>query len=175
MAVKRSVMIAVTLILALMVPIVTTAAVVVSNSVTITTTSTHENQIYLTEGPGYLYANSSGYISIVGNNSRYTNETVDISTIPGSGYVVMTNVLAVYNDSNTSHPVYLWFNGTIPTGVQMLYSSSLMTFNGTSVNGTVMSGINGPIHLTSKGFALYISIIVSSSSSESFTLNMQQE
>ena len=134
------------------------------------------NMVYLTEGPGYSYANSSGYISIIGNNSKYTNETVDISTIPGSGYVVMTNVLAVYNESGTTNPLYLWFNGTIPSGVQLFYSSNLMTFNGSSVSGTAMSsGTNGPIHLMSKGDALYISIIVTSNMTESFVLNMQQE
>jgi hypothetical protein len=158
-----------------MVPVVTTAAVVVSNDITFTTSVTHSNDIYLTDGPGYTYANASGYISIVGNNSNYTNETIDISTIPGSGYVVMTNVLAVYNGTTTSHPVYLWFNGTIPTGVQIFYSSSPMTFNGTSVSGSLMSGTNGPIHLTTSGDALYISIIVSLSSPASFTLTMQQE
>ena len=169
-------MIAVTLILALMIPVVTTAAVIVSNTVTITTTSTHANLVYLTEGPGYSYANSSGYVGILGNNSKYTNETVEISTIPGSGYVVMTNVLAVYNDTNTANPVYLWFNGTIPSGVHLFYSNSLMAFNGSSVNGSLMSSsTNGPIHLTSKGDALYISIIVTSSSPVSFALNMQQE
>jgi hypothetical protein len=169
-------MIAVTLVLALMVPVVTTAAVIVSNNITITSTSSHTNMVYLTEGPGYSYANSSGYISIIGNNSKYTNETVDISTIPGSGYVVMTNVLAVYNDSGTTNPLYLWFNGTIPSGVQLFYSSNLMTFNGSSVSGTPMSsGTNGPIHLMSKGDALYISIIVTSNIRDSFVLNMQQE
>ena len=169
-------MIAVTLVLALMVPVVTTAAVIVSNTVTITTNSTHQNLVHLTEGPGYSYANSSGYIGIIGNNSKYTNETVEISTIPGSGYVVMTNVLAVYNSSSTTHSLYLWLNGTIPSGVQLFYSNSLMTFNGSSVSGTAMSsGNNGPIHLTSKGDALYISIIVTSALPESFVLNMQQE
>jgi hypothetical protein len=169
-------MIAVTLVLALMIPLVTTAAVVVSNNVTITTNNSHSNMVYLTEGPGYNYANSSGYIGIIGNNSKYTNETVDISTIPGSGYVVMTNVLAVYNNSSTVNPLYVWFNGTIPSGVQLFYSNNLMTFNGSSVSGIAMSsGNNGPIHLTSKGDALYISIIVTSVMPESFMLNMQQE
>ncbi|MEM0157608.1 MAG: hypothetical protein QXN26_06055 [Thermoplasmataceae archaeon] len=172
---KRNLVIALAFVLAMLVPLITTAAVVVNNNVTVEVSPTHVNTVYLTEGPGYAKANASGYIGIAGNNAKYTNSTVYISTIPGSGYVVMTNVLAVYNGSASSSPLFLWINGTIPSGVQLFYSSSLMSFNGKSVSGTAMGSTNGPIHLTAPGDALYISIKVSSSSSAEFSLELQQE
>ncbi len=175
MSVKRNVMIAIALVLAMLLPVITTAAVVVNNNVTVEVSPVHPNAVYLTEGPGYAMANSSGYIGITGNNAKYTNSTVYISTIPGSGYVVMTNVLAIYNGSSSDAPLFLWINGTIPSGVQLFYSSSLMSFNGKSVSGTPMGLTNGPIHLTAPGDALYISVEVSSISSAKFSLEMQQE
>lgn len=170
---RRSILLSSAIVLALLLPVVTTAAVVVDNSISVNVATSHANPVYLTQGPGYAIANSSGFIGLHGNNSQYTNLTVSINTIPGSGFVVMTNVLEVYNDSSSTSPVYIWINGSVPSGITIYYSTSLMTFSGSSVSGSILQSSNGPIHLTGKGADLYLSIMITDPAPGSFTLSLQ--
>ncbi len=174
---RKNFVIAISVVLAMLVPLVTTAAVVVNNNIDVSVSNFHPNQVYLTAGPAYRQANSSGYIGIVGDNSKFTNTTVTLNSIPGTGYVVMTNVLEVYNDSTSNSPVYIWFNGSIPSGVFIYYSSSLMTFTGDlsgNLGGVALiSGSNGPIHISGQGVVLYLSIVTENAQAGTFSLNMQ--
>ncbi len=172
---KRSILAISAITLALLLPLVATAAVVVNSGISVNFSPTGANQVYLVEGPGYAVANQSGYIGVYGNNAKYTNMTLDLSSVPGSGYVVLTNVLQIYNATTTSGTVNIWLNGTLPTGVTMYESSSPLTFNGTSLSGTKILG-NGltstEIHLENSGNAGYIGFELSgeASGNASFTL-----
>lgn len=173
---KRSILAASAVTLALLLPIVATAAVVVNSGIAVNYSPSMTNQVYFVEGTGYTVANQSGYMGIYGNNAKYTNLSMDLSSVPGSGYVVLTNVLEIYNATSTTGTVNVWLNGTLPIGVAMYESSSPITFNGTTVSGTQVLG-NGmtstEIHISSAGNAGYIAFKLSGEAAGNAVFTLQ--
>lgn len=173
---KKPVLAITAVMLVLLLPLVATAAVVVNSGISVSYTSTRPNEIYMVEGTGYSIANQSGYFGINGNNSAYTNLSLELNSVPGSGYVVLTNVLQIYNATSTSGTVNIWLNGTLPAGIIMYESSSPITFNGNAVSGTAVLG-NGitstELHITSSGDAGYIGFRLSGNASGSSVFTLQ--
>lgn len=173
---KRSILVISAMALALLLPAVATAAVVVNNGISVNFQPTASNVVYLTSGPGYLSANQSNYIGVSGNNEHYTNMSVYLNAVPGSGYVVLTNVLEIYNSSTSSGSVTVWINGTLPNGVSLYGSSTSQTFTGSAPSGTVIlgSGVTSTaLHLTTSGTAEYLGFKLTGTASGSATINLQ--
>lgn len=161
---------------AVLLPALATAAVVVNSGIAVNFTPTQHNLVYLTEGSGYQVANQSGFIGVYGNNQIYTNYSIELSSVPGSGYVVLTNVLEIYNASGSTGTVTVWINGTLPTGVTMFESSSPLSFNGSSLSGQEIlnSGTTtSEIHLTRAGNAGYIGFILTGAASGAADFTLQ--
>lgn len=173
---KRSILAVTAITLALLLPMVATAAVVVNSGISVSFQPTKTNEVYLVEGTGYSVANQSGYFAVYGNNAQFTNLSLEISSVPGSGYVVLTNVLQIYNATSTSGSVDVWLNGTLPTGVTMYESTSPITFNGSTLSGTQILG-NGitttELHLTTSGNAGYIGFKLSGDASGNAAFTLQ--
>ncbi|MCL4337360.1 MAG: hypothetical protein M1129_03525 [Candidatus Thermoplasmatota archaeon] len=173
---RRSLLVISAMALALLLPAVATAAVVVNNGISVNFQPAASNVVYLDSGPGYLSANQSNYIGVSGNNEHYTNMSIFLNAVPGSGYVVLTNVLEIYNASTSTSSVTVWINGTLPSGVILYGSSTLQTFNGTAPSGTLLLGgssISTSIHLTSHGAAEYLGFKLTGTSTGSATINLQ--
>lgn len=173
---KRSILAVTVVTLALLLPIVATAAVVVNSGIAVNFTPTKPNEVYLMEGSGYTVANQSGYFGVNGNNAQYTNLSMQLNSVPGSGYVVLTNVLEIYNATSSTGSVTVWLNGTLPTGVTMYESTSPISFNGNTVSGVPILGngiVTTELHLTSSGVAGYIGFKLSGDSAGSTTFTLQ--
>lgn len=173
---KRSALITGALTIALLLPAIATAAVVVNNGIAVSFTPNHQNLVYLTQGSGYAQANSTGFFSVNGDNANYTNLTIELSSVPGSGYVVLTNVLEIYNATSASGIVNVWINGTLPSGLSMFESSSPVTFNGNTISGTQLlagGSTSSEIHLTGSGVAGYIGFKLGGFVSGTTTLSLQ--
>ncbi len=173
---RRSLLVISAMALALLLPAVATAAVVVNNGITVNFQPTANNVVYLASGPGYSSANESNYIGVSGNNEHYTNMSVYLNAVPGSGYVVLTNVLEIYNGSTSTGSVTVWINGTLPTGVTLYGSSTSQTFTGTSPSGTVLLGTgitSTALHLTASGTVEYLGFKLTGTSTGSATISLQ--
>lgn len=165
---KKQFVIVGVLALALMLPVVTTAAVIVNNGISVELHTTNSNAVYLAKGPGYNSANTSNFFGITGNNSKFTNMSIYLNTIPGSGNVTVTNVMEVVNDTSSSTPVMIYINGTLPSGVTLYFSTSPITYNNYQPSGSVLLQNSGStqittssIHLTSSGVAGYFAFVMS--------------
>ncbi len=155
-------------------PAVATAAVLVNNPVATHTNNTHSNPVYLAEAPGYSSAKDLGYIGLSGGGSTSTGQTLYLNGTPGAGNITLVNVLEVVNATSTSYSsaVTLYFNGTLPSGVSIYYSTSAMGYSGTSITGGTKLSTGVPVHLDSQH--IYLSfVLLGSISSGSTTLNMQ--
>lgn len=173
---KRSLLVISAMALAFLLPAVATAAVVVNNGIAVNFQPTASNVVYLTTGPGYTSANQSNFIGVQGNNQHYTNLTIDLNAVPGSGYVVLTNVLEIYNSSSANGAVTVWLNGTLPTGVTLYGSTTTQTFTGSSPSGSVIlsSSVHSTaIHLTSHGAAEYLGFELTGSASGTASISLQ--
>lgn len=173
---RRSILAVSAVVLALLLPAIATAAVVVNSGIAVNFTPTQANAVYLEKGSGYNVANQSGFIGVYGNNAKYSNFTIELSSVPGSGYVVLTNVLQIYNATSATGSVNVWLNGTLPSGVVMYESSSPISFNGQTVSGRMVLG-NGitstELHLTGTGTAGYIGFEMSGTASGNANFGLQ--
>ena len=106
---NKKILIAVTMFAAFLLPAVATAAVIVNNSITVGVNFTNSNQVYMEKGPGYSSGHSAGFITMKGNNQKYTNATINIKGIPGTGDVVITNAVEIYS-AVSSGTVNVWLN-----------------------------------------------------------------
>lgn len=173
---KRSALLMGAIAIAMLLPAIATAAVIVNNGIAVNFTPTHGNLVYLAEGPGYNQANATGFFSVSGDNAVYTNFSIDLNSVPGSGYVVLTNVLEIYNATSTTGVVNVWINGTMPSGVTMYESASPITFSGTAISGSpLLSGgsTSVELHLTSAGIAGYIGFKLNGVASGATSLSLQ--
>lgn len=97
-------------------------------------------QFYLQDGPNYASANALGLFTAKQTGSPAnvsSGTTIRVNTTYGSANVYLLNVLDIYNSSSVTTHVYVYINGTLPTGVSMYYSPSPITFSGTAVSGTL--------------------------------------
>ncbi len=138
------------LLLLIAVPSVVVASVVVAYSYP-NSVAAQSDQIYLAQGPNYAAANSLNMITAtqtsVTTGSTTVNEVTSTTTIQfgssaGGGTVYMLNVLKIVNatslPANTN--VFVWINGTLPSGVTLFYSAIPMSFTGSAVTNATLSG-----------------------------------
>ncbi len=173
---KRSLLVVSAIALAMLLPAVATAAVVVNNGIALNFTPSASNAVYMKAGPDYTSANQSNFIGINGNNEQYTNLSITLNAIPGSGYVVLTNVLEIYNNSASTGSVTVWLNGTLPSGVTLYGSGSTQSFTGSAPSGNVLlnSTIHSTsIHITKKGIGEYLGFKLTGDASGLGTVNLQ--
>ena len=167
------------ILLALVVPVLVTATVVISNQYSLTASSTNPD-IFLAEGPNYGAANQLGLLipptTLTVEGQQYIpSGSVTVNTVTGSSDVYLLNVLEVYNTTFTGdYPVSLTISGTLPTGVTLYYATSPMTFSGSSITGgTEWTSGTPSISITSTGTVLYFSFALSGSVSGTTTLTFQ--
>jgi len=174
-----------------------------------TNTSTETASIYLEEGPNYANAAALGLVSVSGGTTGSpsteitSGATIVVNGVTGAENTYLLNVFEVVNSSTgVKGPVYLYINGTLPTGVTLYWDNTTeMSFSGTksgtylivqgptstgkSINGNgSISGLgsgnyfsSGPIPLTANGKGgentLYIAFVITGSASGSGTLYLQ--
>jgi hypothetical protein len=157
------------------------------------TTTPASPTIYLEQGANYTNANALGLVSGgAGPNTEITSGTsIGINGVSGAGYTYILNVFKVVNSSSgIKGPVYLYINGTLPSGVTLYFdNTTAMAFSGTKTetysvvqggapgNGTLTgAGANSPfsakIPLT-KSYTLYISFLVAGTVTGTGTLYLQ--
>jgi len=158
------------------------------------TTSTGTATIYLEQGPNYPNANALGLVSGVETGTEITSgTTIYVNGTTGAQDTYLLNVFEVVNISKgVKGPVYLYINGTLPTGVTLYWDNTTeMTFKGSdsgaysivqgsgagngSKSGTDFS--SGAIPLTASKantpYTLYIAFVITGSASGPGTLYLQ--
>jgi len=155
------------------------------------TTTPASPTIYLEQGANYTNANALGLVSGgAGSNTEITSGTsIGINGVSGAGYTYIFNVFKVVNSSSgIKGPVYLYINGSLPSGVTLYFdNTTAMAFSGTKTgtysvvyggapgNGT-LTGVNSlfsaKIPLT-KSYTLYFSFLVAGTVTGSGTLYLQ--
>jgi len=155
------------------------------------TTTPESPTIYLEQGPNYNNANALGLVSGgAGPNIEITSgKSIGINGVSGAEDTYLLNVFEVVNSSSgIKGPVYLYINGSLPSGVTLYFdNTTAMTFMGTDTgtysvvqgggagNGTLTGAISpfsAKIPLT-KSYTLYISFLVADNASGSGTLYLQ--
>lgn len=159
-------------------PSLATAAVIVHSTVNVNTNTNQDNPVYLAQGPGYAIANELGYISLTGNGQTTTgSQSLYLNTTPGTGNTTLMNSLEIVNatSSSFSGSVFVYLNGTLPTGVSIYYSSNQMNFSNDQVQGGTLLQTGSPIHMNSGD--IYLSIVLqgslSSVSNDRMTLQVE--
>ncbi|WP_010917227.1 hypothetical protein [Thermoplasma volcanium] len=160
--------------IAVLLPSVATASVIISNTYTVTT-SGHAPGVYLTDGPNYVSANAYKYIYAPvssGNPKNITSgSTIMVNYTYGSGTDYLLNVLEV-NDNDVSGVMYL--NGSLPSGISIYISNNSEAYLKGSANSPSLTVTNStgpmtaysfgsPINLVS-GHTYYISFVIDASS-----------
>jgi len=165
------------------------------------TTSTGTATIYLEQGPDYPNANALGLVSggAGPNTEIISTTTIGVNGVTGAEDTYLLNVFEVVNSSTgVKGPVYLYINGTLPTGVTLYWDNTTeMKFSGTDsgtysiVQGPTANGnkngngsisgsgylSSGAIQLTANTagtpYTLYIAFVITGSASGSGTLYLQ--
>jgi len=164
-------------------------------------TSSATATIELEEGPNYANAAALGLVSggAGAGAEIVTGTTIGINGVSGSADTYLLNVFEVVNSSSgVKGPVYLYINGTLPTGVTLYWDNTTeMKFSGTDsgtysiVQGPTANGnkngngsisgsgylSSGAIQLTANTagtpYTLYIAFVITGSASGSGTLYLQ--
>jgi len=164
------------------------------------TTSPANATIELEEGPNYANAAALGLVSGGAGSGKeiITGTDIAINGVSGSADTYLLNVFQVVNSSSgTKGPIYLYINGTLPSGVTLYWDNTTeMTFSGNPsgtygiVQGSYTGNGNGSIpgnganSITSKAipltsskgltpYTLYIAFVITGSASGSGTLYLQ--
>ena len=142
-------------------------------------TSAIPSPFRLQQGPGYSIASSLGLTSAIedSNGNVASGTTINVNSTAHSSDVYLLNVLQIYNAS-TKWPAgavaSVYINGTLPAGVEMYYSTSPMTFDGTSVSGTLWTtGAHIALPASSGNVELYFSFVVAGGSTGTGQLTFQ--
>lgn len=164
-----------------------------------TSTKPATSDFYLAAGPNYATALTLGLVSggTTAGTEINSGTSLTINTVSGSGDTYLLNVFEVVNSSsNIKGAVYLYINGTLPSGVTIYWDNTTeMTFSGTdagtytivngkapgngSIAGTGSTFTSGPIPLTSNKattpspYTLYISFALTGAASGTYTLYFQ--
>ena len=133
---KRNILSLLVVVIALMVPSVATASVLLSDPIQVSVSDTAVNHVFIADGPGYTVANDLGYITLHGNNSDSGNVSVNLSSVPGSGFLVLTNVLEISNTLTSGTFANVTLTASLPVGTYLYY-------NNTSQSKIVDGGITG--------------------------------
>jgi len=140
---------------------VATAAVMVSDPVSVSVSGTGHNSVYLEKGPGYSTANSLGYFMVVGNNTKYSNLTLEINDVKGKGNMSMTNVLELAGSVNTGTYVNVTISADLPAGTYLYCNSATSTISSNgSISGTNLSSTGSFTIQMKTGTDVYFSFLV---------------
>lgn len=124
--------------------------------------------VFLEQGPGYNAQKQAGMIEFVGNYAHFSNLTVILNHISGTGEAVLLNVLAGVNNRTSSNSVSIWLNGTLPSNVTLYLSNGEMESRGSTITGSNLTSQDGTFSdhiITSvKGIVFYGSLVDSNNS-----------
>lgn len=145
----------------MIVPAVATAAVMVNDTVSVSVSNTGVNSVYLEKGTGYKTAHSLGYFTVAGNNRKYSNLTLEINDVNGTGNMSMTNVLELTGSVATGRYVNVTITADLPAGIYLYCNSAPSTITpGSSITGTNLS-TSGSFTIQMKtGMDVYFSFLV---------------
>ncbi len=135
---------------AALLPATATAAVIINDPILVST-SQNNAVVYITDGPGYSYANSM-HLLYANYAASGENVTLDLNYSHHSG-VNITNALEIVN--NAGFNAQVWLNGTMPIYVTMYYSTTPAT---TSSYGTQIN--SGSVMTVSDNAVLYVTIVM---------------
>ena len=135
---KRNILSILVISLALMVPAVATASVVISDPISVGVSDTGSNHIFIAQGPGYDVANGLGYITLNGNNTKTNNISVNLSSVPGNGYLDLVNVLEINNTLKSGDYANVTLSVSMPSGTFLYYNN---TSQSKIVDGSI-TGVN---------------------------------
>ncbi|WP_393972104.1 hypothetical protein OXIME_000710 [Oxyplasma meridianum] len=136
---KRSMLSILVIFIALMVPAVATASVVISDPISVVVSDTGSNHIFIAKGPGYGIANGLGYIKLIGNNANSSNVSVDLYSVPGNGYLELVNVLEINNTLKSGEFANVTLStSSMPSGVFLYYNNTSQS----KVVGGTITGVN---------------------------------
>lgn len=173
---KRRTLLGLTIFITALLPAVATASIIVNNPVNVQTNTNQANPVYFAQGPDYTQAHNMNFVGLTGKGSASTGaQTIYLNATKGTGNVVLMNALEIINATSSSYngKVTVYLNGTIPTGLTMYYSTSEMSYTGTSISGGTVLNTGAPIHMVSS--KIYISIELSGNLAKTTgdTLNLQ--
>jgi len=164
---KRNILSILVISLALMVPAVATASVVISDPISVGVSDTGSNHIFIAHGPGYNVANGLGYITLNGNNAKTDNISVNLSSVPGNGYLELVNVLEINNTLKLGDYANVTLNVSMPSGTFLYYNNTSQSkiIEG-SITGVNVSASNNPSTFTVNydSSPVYLSFLVMGSS-----------
>ena len=146
----------------MIVPAVATAAVMVNDTVSVSVSNTAHNSVYLEKGTGYKTAHSPGYFTVVGNNKKYSNLTLDINDVNGTGNMSMTNVLELTGVAKGTY-VNVTITPDLPSGTYLYYNLAPSNISSKGVISGLNLSTSTPltIHMSSgKVTPVYFSFLV---------------
>ena len=145
----------------MIVPAVATAAVLVNDPVSVLVSDTGVNSVYLDKGTGYKTAHSLGYFTVVGNNKKYSNLTLEINDVNGTGNMSMTNVLELTGSVATGTYVNVTITADLPAGTYLYCNSAPSTISSNGViSGTNLSSTGSFTIQMKTGTNVYFSFLV---------------
>ena len=137
---KRNLLTVIMIATIMVVPAVATAAVMVSDPVSVSVSGTGHNSVYLEKGPGYSTANKLGYFKVLGNNKIYSNLTLEIKDVNGTGNMSMTNVLELAGSVHNGTYVNVTISADLPRGTYLYCSSNPSAISPSgAISGTNLS------------------------------------
>lgn len=136
----------------------------------------NSGSIYMTSGPEYNAYLKSGFLSFNTSPSS-TNTSVEFIHQAGTGQVDLFNALELFNSINKSNPHDLWVNGTIPPGVTMYLTNTLIqsfsSVNNTNSGMELSGNFSLHLHNPSRGVIYYISFKASATGTESAIFSLK--
>ena len=164
---KRNILSMLVVAVALMVPAVATASVVMSDPISLAVSDTATNHVFIAKGPSYAVANGLGYITLNGNNVRTDNISVNLSSVPGNGYLELVNVLEINNTLKSGYTANVTLITSMPSGTFLYYNNTSQSkiLHG-SITGVNISaaGNDATFQLDSSSSPVYLSFLVMGSS-----------
>jgi len=168
--VKR--MTALAVMLALIVPALVTASVVISYTYTVSSSNATPD-IYLVQGENYQTAYDLGLFTAstpsTGPTGYVPAETIDVNSVSGSTNVYLMNVLEVYNSTVSSFKgtVNIYITSNLNSNIVLYYSTTPLTFSSGSISGNYLSSgsTSSAIPVTTTGDVLYIGFAITTQNS----------
>jgi hypothetical protein len=160
---RRNILSIIVVAVALMVPAVATASVVMSDPISVGVSNKGVNHVFVTEGPGYDIANGLGYIELHGNNKMTSNISVNLSSVPGNGFLELTNVLEINNTISTGDFANVTLTTALPSGTYLYYNNTSQSkIVGDSISGVNVSAAGNPVTFEIKygSSPVYLSFLV---------------
>ena len=160
---KRSILSLLVITIALMVPAVATASVLISDPIAVNVSDTAFNHVFISNGPGYNVASELGYIAVHGNNKDTSNVSVNLSSVPGMGFLELTNVLEINNTLSSGTQANVTLSIDMPAGTFLYYNSTLpSTIVHGSISGVNMSKTGNPatFQLVKGASPVYLSFLI---------------